>query len=81
MKKRPSLVQYTVGGVPREVEIALRRKAAKHKVSLNQLILEELSHTAPSAQAHAVQQQQGQPDHGNRAEAKIEAEPAQTFGR
>ena len=34
-------MQYTVRGVPREVDIALRRKAAKRKVSLNQMIVEE----------------------------------------
>jgi len=46
MKKQASLVQYTVRGVPREVDIVLRRKAAKRKVSLNQMIVEELSEAA-----------------------------------
>ena len=32
--------------MPREVDIALRRKAAERKVSLNQLIVEVLSETA-----------------------------------
>lgn len=39
-------MQYTVRGVPREVDMALRRKAAKRKVSLNQVIVEELSEAA-----------------------------------
>lgn len=46
MKKQASLVQYTVRGVPREVDIVLRRKAAKRRVSLNQMIVEELSEAA-----------------------------------
>jgi hypothetical protein len=43
MKKQASLVQYTIRGVPREVDIALRRKASKRQVSLNQVIVDELS--------------------------------------
>jgi len=46
MGKQASSVQYTVRGVPREVDIALRRKAATRKVSLNQVIVEELSEAA-----------------------------------
>jgi len=46
MKKPPPLVQYTVRGVPREVDIVLRQKAAKRKVSLNQVIVEELCQAA-----------------------------------
>jgi len=49
MKKPPPLVQYTVRGVPREVDIVLRRKAAKRKVSLNQVIVEELCQAAIGA--------------------------------
>jgi hypothetical protein len=49
MKKQASLVQYTVRGVPREVDIVLRRKAAKRKVSLNQVIVEELCEAATGA--------------------------------
>jgi hypothetical protein len=37
-------VQYTVRGVPREVDLALRRKAAQKKQSINQVIVEELTH-------------------------------------
>ena len=34
--------QYTIRGVPSEVDRALRQKAARRKVSLNQVILDEL---------------------------------------
>ena len=43
MKKQAESVQYTIRGVPREVDYALRRRAAQRKLSLNQVILEELS--------------------------------------
>ena len=46
MKAQAENVQYTVRGVPPEVDVALRRKAARRKVSLNQVILEELSEAA-----------------------------------
>ena len=35
-------VQYTVRGIPPEVDRALRRKAAHRKQSLNQVIVDEL---------------------------------------
>jgi hypothetical protein len=53
MRKQAPLVQYTVRGVPREVDIALRRKASKRKVSLNQIIVEELSEAAMGAKIRA----------------------------
>jgi hypothetical protein len=40
--RKQAPVQYTVRGVPREVDRALRRKAAQRKQSLNQVILDEL---------------------------------------
>jgi len=43
MKKHALLVQYTVRGVPREVDVQLRRKAARRNVSLNQIIVEQSS--------------------------------------
>ena len=43
MGKQAELVQYTVRGVPAEVDRALRRKAAKRKLSLNQVIVDELT--------------------------------------
>jgi len=36
-------IQYTVRGIPQEVDRALRRKAAQRKLSLNQIIVEELT--------------------------------------
>lgn len=43
MKPQAESVQYTVRGVPREVDRALRQKAARRKQSLNQVILDELA--------------------------------------
>ncbi len=43
MKQQARDIQYTVRGIPREVDRALRQKAAKRKLSLNQIIVEELS--------------------------------------
>jgi hypothetical protein len=43
MKKHTRPAQYTVRGVPPEVDLALRRKATQRKQSLNQLIVEELA--------------------------------------
>ncbi len=43
MKKQAASIQYTIRGVPPEVDRALRTKAIRHKRSLNQLILEELA--------------------------------------
>jgi len=42
LKKYP---QYTIRGVPPEVDRALRNKAAQLKVSLNQLVVDELIRT------------------------------------
>jgi hypothetical protein len=36
-------IQYTVRGVPPEVDRALRKKAAQLKLSLNQLVVDELT--------------------------------------
>lgn len=35
-------IQYTVRGIPPEVDQALRRKAHEKKISLNRLLVEEL---------------------------------------
>ena len=43
MKAQATKIQYTIRGVPREIDKALRKKAARKKQSLNQLILDELS--------------------------------------
>ena len=41
--KEQAPVQYTIRGVPRDVDKALRAKAARRKRSLNQTILDELA--------------------------------------
>jgi hypothetical protein len=43
MKRQAGSVQYTIRGVSREVDRALRQKAARRKQSLNQVILDELA--------------------------------------
>lgn len=42
MKQQAREIQYTVRGVPPEVDRALRKKAAKRRLSLNQIIVEEI---------------------------------------
>ena len=46
MKAQAPAIQYTIRGIPREVDRALRQKAARRKQSLNQVILEELTMAA-----------------------------------
>lgn len=43
MKLEAEAIQYTVRGVPREVDRILRQKAAQRRQSLNQVILDELA--------------------------------------
>jgi len=43
MKGQARIVQYTIRGVPAEVDRLLRQKAARHKQSLNQLVVDELT--------------------------------------
>jgi hypothetical protein len=43
MKVQAKAVQYTVRGIPSEVDRALRRKAAQRKQSVNQVIVDELT--------------------------------------
>ncbi len=43
MKVQAADIQYTIRGVPSDVDQALRRKAAQRNQSLNQVILDELS--------------------------------------
>ena len=43
MRQQARNIQYTVRGIPQEVDRALRRKAAQRKLSLNQIIVEELT--------------------------------------
>jgi hypothetical protein len=42
MSKQAELIQYTIRGVPPEVDRLIRRKAARTKQSINQVILDEL---------------------------------------
>lgn len=46
MRKQAQTRQYTVRGVPAQVDRALRRKAISRKQSLNQLIVDELTAAA-----------------------------------
>ncbi len=39
-------VQYTIRGIPREVDQALRKKAHERKISLNRLLVAELTNAA-----------------------------------
>ena len=43
MKKEAPDIQYTIRGVPPEVDRVLRRRAAQRKQSLNRLIVDELT--------------------------------------
>ena len=43
MGQQAKSVQYTIRGIPREVDLVLRRKAAQKKQSLNQVIVTELT--------------------------------------
>ena len=46
MKQQAGSIQYTIRGVPPEVDRALRQKATRRKQSLNRVILEELAQAA-----------------------------------
>ena len=50
---RKQAVQYTIRGVPEELDRALRKKASRKKQSLNRLILDELSAAAFGAPKRA----------------------------
>jgi hypothetical protein len=43
MKGQAEPIQYTIRGVPPEVDRKLRQKAARRKQSLNQVVLDELA--------------------------------------
>ena len=53
MREQAKRVQYTVRGVPAEVDRVLRRKAAQRKESLNQLIVDELTAVAVGSRRKA----------------------------
>ena len=46
MKQQAEGIQYTIRGIPPEVDRVLRQKAARRKQSLNRVILEELTQAA-----------------------------------
>ena len=41
--RRPAPVQYTIRGIPREVDRALRQRARQRGESLNRLVVDELT--------------------------------------
>jgi hypothetical protein len=43
MKRQAESIQYTIRGISREVDRILRQKAARRKLSLNQVVLDELT--------------------------------------
>ncbi len=43
LQAKNKAIQYTIRGVPDEVDRVLRQKAAQRKQSLNQVLLQELS--------------------------------------
>jgi hypothetical protein len=53
MKRQAKSVQYTIRGVPREVDRVLRQKAAQRKQSLNRVILEQLTVATVGSQRRA----------------------------
>jgi hypothetical protein len=53
MKRQAESVQYTIRGVPREVDRVLRQKAAQRKQSLNRVILEQLTVATIGSQRRA----------------------------
>lgn len=53
MRQQAESIQYTIRGVPAEVDRVLRQKAAQRKRSLNQVILDELMVTTTGRQIRA----------------------------
>lgn len=43
LKMQTEVAQYTIRGIPSEVDRALRKKAAQLKISLNQVVVDELT--------------------------------------
>jgi len=43
MKRQAREIQYTIRGIPEEVDRALRRRATQRKLSLNRIVVEELT--------------------------------------
>jgi plasmid stability protein len=53
MKAQAQEIQYTIRGIPPEVDQALRQKAAKRQRSLNQIVVEELTTAMVGSTKHA----------------------------
>jgi hypothetical protein len=53
MKEPADAIQYTIRGIPRDVDRALRQKAKRHKKSLNQVVVDELTAAAGSNRKYA----------------------------
>jgi hypothetical protein len=53
MSRQARDVQYTVRGIPPDVDRALRRKAAQRKQSLNRIVIEELTAATTGARKRA----------------------------
>lgn len=53
MKTKAKPIQYTIRGVPAEVDRVLRRRAADRRQSLNQVIVDELAAATQTAKRHA----------------------------
>lgn len=53
MKKQAQDLQYTIRGIPPEVDRLLRRKAANRKQSLNQVVVDELTAATTGTQKRA----------------------------
>jgi hypothetical protein len=53
MKKQAADTQYTIRGVPPEVDRALRLRARQRKLSLNQLLVDELTAATVGARKRA----------------------------
>jgi hypothetical protein len=43
MRRQPTAIQYTIRGVPPEVDRVLREKAARRTQSLNRVVVDELT--------------------------------------
>jgi hypothetical protein len=53
MKRQAKQVQYTIRGVPQEVDHVLRQRAAQRNQSLNKVILDELTVATVARQRRA----------------------------
>ncbi len=52
-------MQYTIRGIPREVDQALRKKAHQRRMSLNRLLVEELTNAVGASPARCYRSLKG----------------------